>query len=106
MAYSVMIWLVDNDEEGVDTDASPSSRQGNGARAGVTAPPPFSHLAYGVYDSQRDVREALTRLTNELGDKGVVRVDHGSRTFLIPTSRVHYVVCEEVERPVDRDQTD
>lgn len=101
MPHSVMIWLVDA-EDREETDGGGSGRAEKGGKAGVTAPPRFSHLAYGMYESSRDLREALTRLTNELGDKGVVRVEHGSRTFLIPASRVHYVVSQEVERPVDR----
>lgn len=99
MPHSVMIWLVDDEE-------SDSGERGSGyeneGQAGVTAPPRFSHLAYGMYETRRELREALSRLTNDLGHKGVVRVEHGSRTFLVPASRVHYVVAEEVERPVDR----
>lgn len=105
MPYSVMIWLVDA-ENGDDAGEGAAARFGNEGQAGVTAPPRFSHLAYGMYDDRRELREALTRLTNELGEKGVVRVDHGSRTFLIPASRVHYVVSQEIERPVDREDSD
>ncbi|MDX1643032.1 MAG: hypothetical protein R3244_01600 [Thermoanaerobaculia bacterium] len=101
MPYSVMIWLVDA-ENGNSTEAD--SGRDNDGQAGVTAPPRFSHLAYGLYDDRQELREALARLTNELGEKGVVRVEHGSRTFLVPTERVHYVVAEEVERPVDRSE--
>ncbi len=28
--------------------------------------------------------------------------EHANRIFLIPAYRVHYVVCDEVERPMDR----
>jgi hypothetical protein len=28
--------------------------------------------------------------------------EHANRIFLIPAHRVHYVVCDEVERPIDR----
>ncbi len=99
MPHSVMIWLVDAEDGNSMRD---ESRYENEGQAGVTAPPRFSHLAYGMYDNRQELREALSRLTNELGEKGVVRIEHGSRTFLIPTGRVHYVVAEEVERPVDR----
>lgn len=105
MPYSVMIWLVDA-EDGDGAKGREPARFANDGQAGVTALPRFSHLAYGMYDDRQELREALTRLTNELGEKGVVRVDHGSRTFLIPAARVHYVVSEEVERPVDRDASD
>jgi hypothetical protein len=27
---------------------------------------------------------------------------HGTRIFLVPADRVHYVVCDEVERPMNR----
>jgi hypothetical protein len=27
---------------------------------------------------------------------------HGNRVFLVPADRVHYVVCDEVERPMDQ----
>jgi hypothetical protein len=27
---------------------------------------------------------------------------HGNRVFLVPADRVHYVGCDEVERPMDQ----
>jgi hypothetical protein len=104
MPYTVMIWLVDREhslsaiearENRHDPDLTP------GASAGVTAPPAFDRLNYGFYETQDEATRALEELASGLERNAPVRVENEKRTFLIPASRVHYAVCEEVVRPKD-----
>jgi hypothetical protein len=104
MPYSVMIWLVDREH----TPRGPETRETRydpdltpGAAAGVTAPPAFDRLNYGFYESESEAESALKDLAKDLEKNAPVKVRSGSRTFLIPASRVHYAVCEEVIRPKD-----
>lgn len=98
MPYSVMIWLKGASEDSPEAGAA---RESASAAAGVTTGPLFTHLSYGFFESPKDLDEALARLSEQLR-QGVVRVVRDGRTFLIPTSRIHYVVADEVERPIDR----
>ena len=104
MPYTVMIWLVDREhspsaietrENRYDPSLTP------GASAGVTAPPAFDRLNYGFYETEDEATRALEELAGTLERNAPVRVEHEKRTFLIPASRVHYAVCEEVIRPKD-----
>jgi hypothetical protein len=104
MPYSVMIWLVDREhhpsgletrEERHDPVLTP------GAASGVTAPPAFDRLNYGFYETESEAKAALKELAKDLEKNSPVKVKSGSRTFLIPASRVHYAVCDEVTRPKD-----
>lgn len=104
MPYTVMIWLVDREHSlsalevrGLrhDPDLTP------GASAGVTAPPTFDRLNYGFYETEDEAARALEQLSSTLERNAPVRVQSEKRTFLIPASRVHYAVCEEVVRPKD-----
>jgi hypothetical protein len=104
MPYTVMIWLVDREHlptaiedraNRYDPDLSP------GAAAGVTAPPAFDRLNYGFYETEKEANHALEDLAKQLEKNAPVRVESEKRTFLIPASRVHYAVCEEVVRPKD-----
>jgi len=100
----VMIWLVDREhhpsgletrEERHDPVLTP------GAASGVTAPPAFDRLNYGFYETESEAKAALKELAKDLEKNSPVKVKNGSRTFLIPASRVHYAVCDEVTRPKD-----
>ena len=60
-------------------------------------------MVYGVYESQDAAEEALQETLSQLQQNAPLRIpQHGNREFLIPADRVHYVVCDEVERPMDR----
>lgn len=104
MPYSVMIWLVDREHvpHGPETrESRHDSSLTPGAAAGVTAPPAFDRLNYGFYETEKEAEAALKDLSRGLEKNAPVEVRSGSRTFLIPASRVHYAVCEEVIRPKD-----
>ncbi len=104
MPYSVMIWLVDREH----TPSGLETRENRhdpvltpGAAAGVTAGPAFDRLNYGFYEDEDDAKAAMKEIAKELEKNAPVKVKSGSRTFLIPASRIHYVVSEEVTRPKD-----
>ncbi|HEX7181013.1 MAG TPA: hypothetical protein VF756_04165 [Thermoanaerobaculia bacterium] len=105
MPYTVMIWLVDREhnptgmetrENRFDPVLTP------GASSGVTAPPAFDRLNYGFYETEAEAEAALKDLAKDLEKNAPVRVRSDHRTFLIPATRVHYAVCEEVVRPKDQ----
>jgi hypothetical protein len=104
MPYTVMIWLVDREHSLTAIEARENRHDSNltpGASAGVTAPPAFDRLNYGFYETESEAAQALEDLAKTLERNGPVRVESEKRTFLIPASRVHYAVCEEVTRPKD-----
>ena len=102
MPHSVMLWLVHPEaESGGDEGRTYPAPQGH---AGVLAPPAFTHLSYGVFEDERQRDEVLAAISSTLDRNGSLRVTHGSRTFLVPAARIHYVVSEEVSRPVDREE--
>lgn len=105
MPYSVMIWLVDREHvpSGLETRENRHDAAHNpGAAAGVTAPPAFDRLNYGFYESEDEAKAALKDISKDLEKNNPIKVKSGSRTFLIPASRVHYIVSEEVTRPKDQ----
>lgn len=107
MAYSVMIWLVDPGEQAhqeEDVERSTTERKkAPGAATGVNMPPAFTRMVYGVYEDEDGAEGALAEISDALQRNAPLRLRmHGNRTFLVPASRVHYVVCDEVERPKDR----
>jgi hypothetical protein len=63
-------------------------------------------MVYGVYESLDGAKKALSEISDKLRENeplGITSgVEHANRIFLIPAYRVHYVVCDEVERPMDR----
>jgi len=63
-------------------------------------------MVYGVYESPDEAKDALSEISNKLRGNEPLEItsgaEHANRTFLIPAYRVHYVVCDEVERPIDR----
>jgi hypothetical protein len=107
MAYSVMVWLVNpgvhpqQEEEQVRiVDGSESAP---GARSGVNMGYAIPRIVYGVYENRDEADGALSEISSQLRQNAPLRIpQHGNREFLIPDDRVHYVVCDEVERPMDR----
>jgi hypothetical protein len=114
VAYTVMVWLVDPGEQAHQAQAvrrtTTGRAQAPGAASGVNEPPAFTRMVYGVYESLDEAKNALYEISNKLGENEPLEitsaVEHANRTFLIPAYRVHYVVCEEVERPMDRKNED
>jgi hypothetical protein len=110
MAYSVMVWLVDPGEqahqEGAMQRTTTGRAQAPGAASGVNEPPAFTRMVYGVYESLEEAKEALSEISNTLRENEPLQItsgpQHANRIFLIPPYRVHYVVCDYVERPMDR----
>jgi hypothetical protein len=51
-------------------------------------------------------RPSLSEISDKLRENEPLEItsgaEHANRIVLIPAHRVHYVVCEEVERPMDR----
>jgi hypothetical protein len=106
MAYSVMVWLVDPGEYPQEEDEMARAVAGRehaaGAATGVNIGPALPRMVYGVYENQQDAERALGEISGNLQQNMPLRMDmHGGRVFLIPAQRVHYVVCDEVQRPVD-----
>jgi hypothetical protein len=100
-----MIWLVDREHSPSATEEARANRHDPkltpGASSGVTAGPAFDRLNYGFYETEDEAARALEGLAGTLERNAPVRIEHEKRTFLIPASRVHYAVCEEVIRPKD-----
>ena len=110
MAYSVMVWLVDPGEQAHQREAMQRTTTGRsqapGAASGVNEPPAFTRMVYGVYESLDEAKQALSEISKGLRENEPLEItsapEHANRTFLIPAHRVHYVVCDEDERPRDR----
>ena len=110
MAYSVMVWLVDPGEQAHQQHAIQRTTTGRskapGAASGVNEPPAFTRIVFGVYEDQDEAEQALGDISRTLQQNAPLRItsgaEHANRTLLIPANRVHYVVCEYVERPTDR----
>jgi hypothetical protein len=109
VAYSVMVWLVGPGEQAHQEQAMQRTTTGRaqapGAASGVNEPPAFTRMVYGVYESLDEAKKALSEISNKLRENEPLEVtsgpEHANRIFLIPAYRVHYVVCAEVERPMD-----
>jgi len=63
-------------------------------------------MVYGVYESLDEAKKALSVISNKLRENEPLEITSGAeranRIFLIPAYRVHYVVCDDVERLRDR----
>jgi hypothetical protein len=63
-------------------------------------------MVYGVYERLDEAKKALSEISNKLRENEPLEitsgVEHANRISLIPAHRVHYVVCDDVERPRDR----
>ena len=111
MAYSVMVWLVDPGEQAHQAEAMQRTITGRsqapGAASGINEPPAFTRMVHGVYESLDEAKQALAEISNKLRENEPLEItsgtEHANRIFLIPTYRVHYVVCAEVERPMDKE---
>lgn len=105
MAYSIMVWLVNPGEypqqeleEVRATDTEGASGAATGSNIGYALP----RMVYGVYEDQGEAEKALDEVSNTLQSNTPLRISaQANRVWLIPADRVHYVVCEEVERPGD-----
>jgi hypothetical protein len=110
VAHSVMVWLVDPGEQAHQREAMRRTTTGRsqapGAAAGVNEPPAFTRMVYGVYESLDEANKALSEISNKVRENEPLEItsgpEHANRIFLIPAHRVHYVVCDVVERPMDR----
>src|ERR671916_1603051 len=111
MTYSVMVWLVApgeqaHQEEAMQRTTTAGRTQAPGAASGVNEPPAFTRMVYGVYESLDEAKNALSEISNKLRQNEPLEItsapEHANRLFLIPAYRVHYVVCDHVERPMDR----
>jgi hypothetical protein len=107
VAYSVIVWLVNPGEQAYEEDevarASAGRGEASGAATGVSMAPAFTRMVYGVYETQDEAEQALGDITVTLQQNAPLRLtSQADRVFLIPANRVHYVVCDEVERPMDR----
>ena len=107
MAYSVIVWLVDpgkhpqqdREEEWAAEGREQAPGAATGANLGYTLP----RMRYGVYESQDEAEQALDGISESLQQNRPIRItSQANRVWLVPADRVHYVVCEEVERPKDR----
>lgn len=105
MAYSIMVWLVNPGEypqqeleEVRATDTEGASGAATGSNIGYALP----RMVYGVYEGQDEAEKAMNDISNTLQSNTPLRISaQANRVWLIPADRVHYVVCEEVERPGD-----
>jgi hypothetical protein len=105
-----MVWLVDLGEQAHQGEALQRTTTGRsqapGAASGVNEPPAFTRMVYGVYESLDEAKNALSEISTKLRENEPLEIssapEHANRTFLILAYRVHYVVCDEVERPIDR----
>ena len=107
MAYSVMVWFVNPgeypQEEQEELRASAARDEASGAATGSNVGYPIPRMRYGVYESQEDAEDALAKIADDLQHNRPLRISsQASRVWMIPASRVHYVVCEEVQRPKDQ----
>jgi len=63
-------------------------------------------MVYGVYESLDEAKKALSGISKKLRENEPLEITsgvaHANRIFLIPAHRIHYVVCDAVERPMDR----
>lgn len=110
MPYSIIVWLVNashetqQDEERLHT-ATINRSESPGAASGVNVPPVFNRLVYGLYEDQEDADAALSSIATSLQQNAPLQITvRGDQKFLVPASRVHYVVCAEVVRPKDQTQ--
>lgn len=105
MPYSVMVWLLNPSDDGPRQEAEPNEtpdrRQLPGAASGFTAGPPATFLNYGFYKDEGEAEDALKSIAKDLRQNEPLKVRHEDRTYLIPASRIHYVVCDQVVRPKD-----
>lgn len=105
MAYSVMVWLVNPGEypqQEMEETRAAEPKGAVGAATGSNIGYALPRMVYGVYENQEDAEQALYDISNTLQGNAPLRISgHSDRVWLIPATRIHYVVCEAVERPKD-----
>ena len=105
MAYSVMVWLVNPGEypqQELEETRAADPEEAPGAATGANTGNALPRMVYGVYESQEEAEQALFQISSSLRGNEPLRISaQSSRVWLVPAGRVHYVVCEEVERPKD-----
>lgn len=105
MAYSIMVWLVnpgEHPQQEVEETRAADTEGASGAATGSNMGYALPRMVYGVYDEQEEAEQALYEISNILQSNKPLRISaRANRVWLIPADRVHYVVCEEVERPKD-----
>ncbi len=105
MAYSVMVWLVNPGEypqQDLEETRAADPEGAAGASSGANIGNALPRMVYGVYEDQEKAEQALYKISNSLQGNEPLRISaQANRVWLIPADRVHYVVCEEVERPKD-----
>lgn len=105
MAYSVMIWLVNPGEypqQELEETRAADPQEASGASTGANTGNALPRMVYGVYEDQEEAEQALFKISSSLRGNEPLRISaQSNRSWLIPANRVHYVVCEEVERPKD-----
>lgn len=107
MAYSVMVWLVNPGEypqqEREEEWAAAGRDKAPGASTGSNIGHALPRMVYGVYEEQGEAEAALEEISTRLQQNAPLRISaQASRQWLLPADRVHYVVCEYVERPKDK----
>lgn len=106
-AYSVIVWLVNPgqypQQEREEEWASAGRDEAMGAATGSNIGNALPRMRYGVYENQQDAEGALQEISDNLQQNRPLRItSQASRQWLLPADRVHYVVCEEVQRPKDQ----
>jgi hypothetical protein len=106
MAYSVMVWLVNPGEypqQELEEARAADPEGASGASTGSNMGHALPRMVYGVYENREEAEQALFKVSNSLQGNEPLRISsaQSGRVWLVPASRVHYVVCEEVERPKD-----
>jgi len=107
MPYTTIVWLTNaaniNFEDEHELRQVNESHPGSGANTGVTIPPLLNRFLYGLYDTQEEAQGALQEITSNLQQNAPLQITQRSgEVFLVPASRIHYVVCAEVSRPKDQ----
>ncbi len=107
VAYSVLVWLVNPgeypQEDREEEWAAAGRDEAPGARTGENVGHAIPRMVYGVYETQDEAEQALGEISETLQRNAPLRISaQANRVWLIPAERVHYVVCSEVQRPMDQ----
>lgn len=110
MPYTTIVWLTNaaniNFEDEHELRQINESHPGGGANSGVTIPPLLNRFLYGLYDTEGEAQAALQEISGSLQQNTPLQITQRSgEVFLVPASSVHYVVCAEVSRPKDQNDT-
>lgn len=105
MAYTIMLWLIQPGSQAHEPEAMQMLDKHNSLFPDAYAnKPPATHLIYGVYQDSKDARRALEKITDHLEEQDPIEVELEEGTiFLIPASRIHYVVMSEIEGPKEKE---